>query len=235
MFRHIGVSLSCAFVLLSYFLFLFLLPLTKEDKAEYNHLLQQSLPEEQQLSPPHKGTQQRTEVIKNIWHQDLQRLHFRLSCDSSTLEFDLSADSSDVLEKMYGVDCLMQEEIFYLLPDGREVKKDPSGGLYLITNNEEDEGKTWVLPEEEAKLKPFQKIRKLEAKEATYYFATGLFKADEVILKRYIVEGHNLPLIIENVEPEMRGVAKSVSFALSGKFLNFKAKHLKATFFTPDT
>ena len=74
---------------------------------------------------------------------------------------------------------------------------------------------------------PTQQIRFLAAEDGLYRYTTQEFLAQTVALSLYRLGGHELPKEMV-AKPFLKGVAEDVSFAVSGKSPQFKAKHFKA-------
>ncbi len=79
--------------------------------------------------------------------------------------------------------------------------------------------------------KPMQQLRFFEADQGTYRYNTSEFDAKTVMLSLFRKDGHELPLemgsSIKNAF--MKGVAKDVSFSVSGKSPKFQAKQFQAS------
>jgi len=75
---------------------------------------------------------------------------------------------------------------------------------------------------------PMQQIRFLAAEEGLYRYTAQEFLAQTVALSLYRLGGHELPKEIASSKPFLKGIAEDVSFAVSGKSPQFKAKHFKA-------
>lgn len=74
---------------------------------------------------------------------------------------------------------------------------------------------------------PMQQVRFLEAEEGTYNYISQQFLAQSVVLSLFRLPEHDLPKEIQTA-PFLRGVARDVSFAVSGKTPSFSAQHFKA-------
>lgn len=178
----------------------------------------------------YQAKQHRVNVQKDvIYNQGIFRLHICLKAKEAQMVLDRKEESSELIEHMKDVTCAMQEEIFYQLPDGREVVMDPNGRFLLKKANPELVESLVVA--DPADLKPVQVIRFLEANEASYFYQSDLFKASNVAITRFIAPGHKLQDSWKEKELLMKGIADSVDFSLNGKDLNFKAMKLKATLF----
>jgi hypothetical protein len=90
--------------------------------------------------------------------------------------------------------------------------------------------KCWMqdkLYEPNAGAGPVQQIRFLAAQEGLYRYTTQEFLAQSVDLSLYRIGGHELPKEL-TTKPFLKGIAEGVSFAVSGKNPQFKAKQFKA-------
>jgi hypothetical protein len=201
-----------------------------EDVQEYRQLIENSdLGQAKNKSSPYTAKQQRDDIQKDIsFMQGGERLQLRLIAVESQLVLDQHDGETALLEQMRDVHCYMQEELYFVLPDGREALRQSDGQL-LIRHADPKNPSSW-LPQKVPNLKPMQVIRYLQADEATYYYKTDEFVAQQVALSRFAVPGHQLVELHEG-KPLMNGVAEKVEFSLAGKDLNFKAYQLKATFF----
>lgn len=74
----------------------------------------------------------------------------------------------------------------------------------------------------------FQQARLLKAQEGFYKYSSQEFMAQSVDLSLYRLEGTELPFQSVHVNPFLKGVAKDVSFSVSGKTSQFKAQQFKA-------
>ncbi|MBS0604987.1 MAG: hypothetical protein JSS60_08150 [Verrucomicrobia bacterium] len=75
---------------------------------------------------------------------------------------------------------------------------------------------------------PTQQIRFLAAEEGLYRYTSQEFLAQSVALSLFRLGGHDLPKETMTTKPFLKGIAEDVSFAVSGKNPQFKAKHFKA-------
>ncbi len=91
--------------------------------------------------------------------------------------------------------------------------------------------KCWMqdkLYEPSAGVGPMQQMRFLVAQEGLYRYSSQEFLAQTVALSLFRLGGHELPKEIASSQPFLKGIAEDVSFAVSGKSPQFKAKHFKA-------
>jgi hypothetical protein len=173
---------------------------------------------------PYVATQQHRKVNKDIIFCDNgQRLHMSLQSNDSELVLNHRGDATEIIENMYDLKCYMQEELYYVLPDGREVLKEPDGQVRLRHE------KTPVIIAMDAELKPKQLIRYLQAATAAYSYKDDHFIAENVHVSHFSAPGHTLVKSIAGLKPLMSGIAQSVEFSVMDNDLNFKAHQMKAT------
>lgn len=198
----------------------------ESDRKEYWVLMAQTDPHLSQT--PYTAKQHHHRVHKDIWFTKAgQRMQVRIYSADTELVLDRQDQQTEVVEKMHGVTCYMQEELYFVLPDGREVIKLEDGTLKLRGSDPQKTGSLATI--EQTELKPLQIIRYLEADTASYYYQTDRFLADDVKVSRFITEGHTLVESLDGLKPLMDGIASSVEFSLVGDDLLFTAQQLKAT------
>ena len=188
-----------------------------EDEREYRALVLQSNPTNSNIpASPYKATQHRNKIQKDLlFAQGNERLHLRLNSAEADMTVDHRNNSTDLIEKMRGVTCLMQEELFYRLPDGREAILQSNGQL-LVRAEGENNSSVWI-DLSDSNPQPMQRIRYLEAEEATYSYKTSRLLADRVKIYRYILPGHVLPNSLSGEIPQLKGYAKAVEFSMDDK------------------
>ncbi len=204
---------------------------SKENEQAYRRLVESAHPINSNIkSSPYTAHQQREGGQKNIFFmQEANRLQIQLTSQDSLLVLDNRENGLEIVEKMQKVKCWMQEELYYLLPDGRELTKQ-SKGQFLIRNSDPNLKTSWIDPQN-TENKPMQRLRYFEADFATYFYNGDKFVAEQVKIYTYTAPSHTLPGSFEDLEPTMTGRADSVEFSLSDKTIKFTAQHLKATFF----
>ncbi|MBB65680.1 MAG: hypothetical protein CMO81_11525 [Waddliaceae bacterium] len=202
------------------------------DYKLYEKLTVSSNPEKAISDETIVSHQSRQAPEKNIWFsKQHQRLHFRLYAENSELVYSRNYDLTEVVEKLENVHCYMQEELFYVNEEGKDFIIQPNGRL-LQRNSSPDQEKVW-LDIDHPGLRAMQRIRFLQADQAFYYYKTNRFIAESVHLQRYLLEGHNLTEALDRSQMVMDGKAEQVEFTLEDKDVNFRAKRLNATFFSP--
>lgn len=180
---------------------------------------------------PYTAQQNRSRIQKDLFfYKGQDRLQIKLKAAEAQLVLDHKDSETQIVEHMQKVKCVMQEDLYYLLPNGKEVLKQIDGRL-LIRNADPQNPDSWVSPDT-AGLVPMQLVRFIDAEDAQYEYKADRFIADNVRISRYAMPGHELKEGAKQVKPLMSGTAKRVEFSLkgNGNDLNFKAYHLKATF-----
>ncbi len=82
---------------------------------------------------------------------------------------------------------------------------------------------------------PMQQVRFLAAEEGLYRYTAQEFLAQSVALSLYRTPGHDLPKEMMPYKPFLKGIAEDVSFGVSGKSPQFKAKHFNAELSTMES
>lgn len=199
------------------------------DLKSYQRLVEKSAPQKKGALISY-SQQMRHNVSKEVWFRDDDPLHLHIHARDSELFFfqDDARKTIEVVEEMHSIRCAMQEELFYLLPDGREVVKNENG-CFFLKRKDSSEPKVAIDPLTSG-LIPVQYLRYFEAEKASYNYNSQLFVAQSVKLWKYRMPGHTLPLSLAGQTPLMSGTAQSVEFLLKGEKMNFTAHVLKATF-----
>ncbi len=205
-----------------------LLKLRPRDFKIYQQLVESSKPSKQGSLISY-SQQARENVSKEIWFQEDVPLHCRIHCKASELFFFHDEKNKvEIVEEMEDVQGILQEELFYLLPDGREVLKKRTG-KFLARGADPAVDASWIDCVT-SDLTPMQMVRYFEAEKASYNYNTQLFVGEVVKLWKYRLPGHTPPTSLETEFPSMQGTAKSVEFTVKGEEFQFTAKELKATF-----
>ena len=208
----------------------YLTRITSKEIEDYHQLMDKVTQEKSNGKVNTTTSQEREKVHKNfLFSQDGERLQLTIFAARSKLALEPTENGVQTVEYMDEVICFMQEQLYYLLPDGREATLQDNGQL-LIKNADPKEISSW-LEKETPNLQPMQLIRYMKAKEAIYFYRKEEFLGKDVSISTYALPGHHLEEKISSEKPLMQGVAKSVEFSLAGKELNFKAHQMKASFF----
>lgn len=195
-----------------------------EDVAFYHQLLENSDSSKKPELLAY-SRQTREGVRKQIWHENK---HIMIESVESELFFFHQDNQVEVVEELGHVRSAIQEELYYILPCGKEAVKQENGKLCL-RGEDPNRQEAWIDPALPG-MKPMQLVRYLEAEKACYNYNTQLFSAREVKLWKYRLEGHKLAAEFDEKTPIMTGIAHSVEFSLQGKELDFHAYRMRATF-----
>ena len=117
MYKTQIVIISLAFVLIATFLGIRLVKIKPQDFATYEELIRSSNPSKETKSTI--SQQQREEITKEILFQGDDPLRLLIKSRCSELFFFDEERHTEVIEEFLDVRALVQEELFYLLPDGR--------------------------------------------------------------------------------------------------------------------
>ncbi|MCI0382151.1 MAG: hypothetical protein L0207_03755 [Chlamydiae bacterium] len=77
---------------------------------------------------------------------------------------------------------------------------------------------------------PMQQMRYMEAAKGTYHYTSQEFDAEGVSLAMFRLPGHELPqsFFLDSQKAFLKGIAKNISFKISGKTPQFQARNFKA-------
>jgi hypothetical protein len=201
-----------------------------EDQIAYQKLINGDQ-EKELYNASYTSRQHREGLQKDVFFVEKQQLlHLRLYSEKSEIVFERQKGQTEVIENMDKVTCCIQEELFFILPDGREALKQD--GRLLIRGEKPQDADSWVRLDSPGIL-PMQKIMVLEADHASYFYKRDLFSAENVDVSRYVAKGHALDEADEALKPLSSGKAGRVEFSMAGKGLNFKADKFKGTLFVP--
>lgn len=110
------------------------------------------------------------------------RFHAIVNCSESELSYQKLGGVQTLIENMKDVHGLVQEELFYLTPEGKKVSS---------------------IPDHMKGYAPKQAIRSISAEVAKYNYSNEILDTDDVTVKLYTVDGHELPETMLGYEPEM--------------------------------
>lgn len=223
-------------VWLAFALFLFILgwvlislfTSTESDQNAYHALLKETQPANSP-SPvtPYTAQQERHGGQKDlIFTKGQERLQLHLTNTAALMVLEQTAEGTLLIEKMQGVKCWMQEELFYQLPDGKEAFKQANGKL-LVRGGDAQDPQAWFSL---AEGMPMQILRYLEADSATYAFKSDDVVATQVKIARYKLPGHAMTFALQGIKPHFKGTAAQAEFSMAGGEPRFKAHKLKASY-----
>lgn len=171
--------------------------------------------------------QERIGVTKAIYFfNENRRLNMQIFSKKSDLVYDHRTKKAEVIEKLSDIQCYMQEELYYLTSDGREVFQNENGD-YIIknkTNRDEKLGDNFEI----SALKPMQKLRYIKATNAIYEITNEALIAYYAEIYQIRMPGHQIPEIIEpSGEIIVKTYADEITMKVEEKGVNFSAKGLK--------
>lgn len=226
MFRKTTLFFLSVAAILSLSIFLLIFSTDKDDATDAYQVLEEGSCEvkKNKIAMTNYCEQRREGVTKEIFLRDETTSHVRIISASSEIFFFYEKHAVEVEELLKNVLCTMQEELFYLLPDGREVIRNEAE-IFVLRK-----AKHTPITVDQKELQPMQYVRFFKAEKARYNYNSGLFIADNVELWKYRLEGHELPSNLKNFNPIMQGTATSAQFVLKNSRFDFQAENLKASF-----
>lgn len=202
--------------------------ISPEDGAAYHQLMQMSDSTQTKEEPTsYRSHQQRVGVSKQIFLQGRgDTLEVKLKSESSDLLMDFQHGRSEVVEKFENAKLFMQEEVYYLLSDGRQGFKQSNGHL-LLRDADPSKPASWIKDVSQAV--PMQTIRFLEAKRAQYSYQSGCLFAEGVKLARYSLPGNRLSESQSGAKIVMGGTADTIEFSLHDNDFQLNAQKFKVS------
>ena len=196
---------------------------------EYNFLMQKTQTGSQ--SNGNNGSfmamQERVGVNKTIYFfNENQRLNMQIFSKKSDLVYDHRTKKVEVIEKLSEIQCYMQEELYYLTSDGREVLLNENGKYVLKNKTKRDE--KYEDNFEIETLKPMQKLRYIKAKNAIYEITSEALIAYSAEIYQMRLPNHQIPEILEPCgEIIAKTYADEITMKVEEKGVFFSAKGLK--------
>lgn len=171
---------------------------------------------------PYSAKQERYKIIKEFYLEGDKKF-VRLKSRTSSLVYEQKDGAKEVVEKMSGVVCMMQEEVYALLPDGTKACKQPNG-KFLVSNANPEDAASW--PDDFAIM---QDILCVHCNQAYYHYQTQNLDAENVLAERFTIPGDSLPDDFEEFEAAFRCTAASAKIALN-KTISFHASLVEANY-----
>lgn len=206
---------------------------TAEDKKEYRRLMLISNPtlagQSEQAS--YTARQKRVGVQKDFTYQSKDTsLKMRLFSKEAELILDQQDEGTQIVEEMRNVTVYMQEELYYVLADGRSAHLQPNGKL-LLKGASPDLQTSWISLDD-SRIQPMQIVRFLQAEKGAYFYKSDRCRAEDVWIERFVLAGHELDLTkIKTGRLVLKGHADTVEFIMAGDDPKFSAQHFKAEIF----
>ncbi len=226
----LGLSLAGLAIVVAFFAFALFKP-TNQDREAYSLLVE--TPDDEDKKEPTLAQQKRTGVSKEIFYmRGNERLTLKVKADHSTLQLNQVGSATEIVERLSHVVGLIQEELYYRLPDGREAFLQANGRL-LLRNGNMFKSQDWVeIPL--SSTTPMQTLRYFEAEKAIYYYKDNHLLANQVKVAQYRIPGHKIVGDVQGLQPLMTGVASSAEISLLDGSPLFKATQMKAAFYQPE-
>lgn len=234
MFKKSIIRFSIVLALYAVAVIIYIASINTRDYQEYRRIVESSDPSKYlEDNEPNTTRQLREETRKNVYlNRKGERRRTLLASEHSELRLIQHASDTFIEEEMLAVTCSMQEDLYWVLPDGREAIKQEKERL-LLKGQDPKDPRSWISLSTPG-LQAMQEIRYLEADSGTYNYTSNVFEAQKVTIWQYYTTGHELPESIPKADARiiMKGIAESVSFTIAGSNLDFKAKHLQATLYS---
>lgn len=227
----ISAAFCCVCFVSFYYVFFHFTP---EDNNEYLSLLLASNPAQvgSVEEAPYTARQKRYGVQKDFtYERNGMPLKVSLQSVEAELVLNRQEKATQLSENMRELRVLMQEELFYQFPDGREALLHSSGKLFF-RNAPLDKSESWISFEKND-LQPMQVVRYLQADSGSYSYKSDKCTAQHVIVEKYIVTGHELRDNFEGAQVIMKGVADHVEFLMTGDDPHLTIHSLKASILKP--
>jgi hypothetical protein len=169
-------------------------------------LREKTLAEEKDTSHPRK------QVVKTIWlTEGAGERVVELVSESSEIDIHVKKARTQLVETFYQVHGLVQQELFYRLPDGTDLIVGATGNLVTRAN------KPTQYSVEDSSLEPRQRFRYFEAKRAVYDFHKQSLIAYEVTFWNYSASSHLLQRQFFDLAPEAIGQARRLTLHFSSR------------------
>jgi len=204
------------------------------DVEEYRNIMQKSQAKSHQglKREPFVATQHRIGVRKDIFYEESgQRLQMRVDSDKSNLVYHHLGDKTEIVEELVNLRCYMQEELYYTLPDKREVIATKEG-RYRLRNGSSNNESSWIEVQQKT-LQPMQKVRYIEAEKADFKMTADSLVANQAEVYQYKIPGHSLDEWDPEIGPLMKGIADKIEVNIKNSGVDLKASGLKGKVLFP--
>ncbi len=185
-----------------------------DDKATMAYsLLEQSSRPTQNHNEMKITEHRRKGVVKELFSEHFIPENVRVFSETSELYFVGEGKNIEIIEEMQNVLCLFQEELLYLLPNGKKIgveETPPQGSI------------------------PLQRLCLIEAENATFYYGSNNLLAQKVKMQKYETNGHALPSNLTSLTPIMEGEAHTVEVGFYKGEISLAASPFKAIFEMPE-
>lgn len=182
----------------------------EKDQSAYLRLMEQTDIERAESAMTYKAQQTRFNVHKHfLFVKNHQRLQACLRSRSSELVISQQGHQGEMVEHFKQMTCQMQEALVYVDPHIKENKASSTIAK--------------------------QYVRYVEADEASYHYDTQQLFAQQALLSRYILAGHDLVSSFKQFNPFMKGKASSVELILNSEQPAFKARGFEGFWHSEDS
>lgn len=194
--------------------------ISEKDLLAYQELASHSNLSINSKENPYSAKQERYKIVKEFYLEGdrKEKRLVRLKSKTSSLFYEQKAGGKEIVEKMSDVLCVMQEDAYALLSDGRKAYKQ-ANGQFLVQNE---------ICEPPFNLR--QDIQRIRCSHAIYHYQTQVLDAENVIVERYSLPGEYLPNDFEQLEPFFLSTAKNAVFSFKNG-ITFNAQNLEAAFY----
>lgn len=180
---------------------------------EYNALLAAQPHKEKRLNwekEKEVSKQTRWNVSKSMWYmKDALQHQIQVRGSRSELGIYLVKSETRIIETLYNVKGVMQQELYYTLDNGVELvfvdegkyrKRSQSDAEYMLL--------------EEGKVHPWQRCKYFEAAKAVCDFHANTIIFYDATFWTYTVAGHAIVLEPKNLSPQSMGKARMMTLRL---------------------
>lgn len=194
--------------------------ISEKDLQAYRELASHSNLSINSKEDPYSAKQERYKIVKEFYLEGdrKEKRLVRLKSKTSSLFYEQKDSGKEIVEKLSDVLCVMQEDTYALLPDGRKAYKQANG--QFMAQNE--------ICEPPFDLR--QDIQRIRCSHAIYHYQTQVLDAENVIVERYSLPGEFFPDNFENLEPFFLSTAKNAVFSFKNG-ITFHAQNLEAAFY----
>jgi hypothetical protein len=182
------------------------------DQEGYRKVLEQADPTlAYDVAKTYQASQKKRQVLKSFRKGgETQNLEAFLSAENAEMVYEQDGEKKVIVENMEHVRCYIQEELYYLSPDGQKVLTVPQGALGYL---------------------PKQTVRYVEAEFAKYHYTTETLEASQVSMFQYTASGHSLPRSLDGYEYGKKGKAETAVISMVDGALTFKAQSYEGAVF----
>ena len=125
------------FVISTICLVSFLVYVDQEDRILYAQLVAESSPTSISIPENMSQVQEREKISKFVaFSEGYSRKTFKIISDASEVNYLNERGDQHFIENMHQVKCFLQEDLYYVTPEGKEVARDSSGTFHFRETKE---------------------------------------------------------------------------------------------------